>query len=93
MGSLLASVLPVPSKVTTAPATTLCATPALATGAELELEATTVTDTMVLSTLPSFTTKPKVKMPTKSAVKVGLGEVVELSTAALRVGLPNRVHL
>ena len=93
MGSLLASVLPVPSNVTTAPATTLCATPALATGAELALEATTVTGTRVLSTLPSFTTKPMVKMPITSAVKVGLGEVVELSTAALPVGLPSKVHL
>ena len=57
MGSLLASVLPVPSSVTTLPATTLCATPALEKGAELAFEAMMVTGTVALSTLPSLTTK------------------------------------
>ena len=56
-GSLLASELDVPSSVTTAPTTTLWAVPALATGAELVLDAITVTGTGALSTLPSFTTR------------------------------------
>ena len=59
-GSLLASELDVPSSVTAVPATTLWAEPALATGAELVLDATTVTGTGALSTLPSFTTRAMV---------------------------------
>ena len=60
MGSLSASELPVPSSVTTAPTTTLWAVPALATGAELVLDAMTMTGTGALSTLPSFTTRAMV---------------------------------
>ena len=57
----MASVLLVPSSVTTDPATTLCAKPALAigaklvTGAELAADAVTLTAATELSTFPSFT--------------------------------------
>ena len=55
--SLLASVLKVPSKVTVSLSLTLCAKPALATGAELAAEAVMTTTEDKLSTLPSFTIK------------------------------------
>ena len=55
--SPLASVLPEPSMVTTAPTNTLWLTPGFATGAELVTDATTVAVTKVLLNCPSFTTK------------------------------------
>ena len=52
----MASVLPDPVRVTTAPVVTLWFVPALATGAELAVEAVTVTATVELVTLLSLTT-------------------------------------
>ena len=53
----MASVLPVPVRVTTAPVVTLCAVPALATGAELATAAVTVIVLKELLSKPSLTTR------------------------------------
>ena len=95
----MASVLLVPSSVTTVPATTLCAKPALAigaklaTGAELAADAVTLTNTTGLSTFPSFTIKDATKVPAASALKVGLGDVVEDKAAFELIGLLSKTHL
>ena len=78
--------LALPSKVTV-PRTTLCNAPALATGFTLALAAVTVVVTMVLSTLPSFTTKLATYTPTASAVNVGLAVLVADKVALLLDGL------
>ena len=89
----MASVLPVPFRVTTAAVDTLCAAPALATGAELALEAMTVTTAVGLRSLPSLTTKLATYVPATSGVKVGFGEVVEDKTALLLLGLEINDHV
>ena len=86
--SALASVLAAPVKVTVAPMRTVCAGPALATGAAFRASAVTVVaDTSALSNLPSFTIKLTTKVPTVSAVKVGFELAAEASVAKLPVGL------
>ena len=55
-GGPLASDLVLPSKVTTDPVLTFCATPALATGATLATAAVTVTEAAALLSDPSLTT-------------------------------------
>ena len=89
----MASVLPVPFRVTTAAVDTLCAAPALATGAELALEAMTVTTAVGLRSLPSLTTKLATYVPATSGVKVGFGEVVEDKAAVLLLGLDIKDHV
>ena len=89
----MASVLPVPFRVTIAAIDTLCAEPALATGAELEAEAMTVTTAVGLRSLPSLTTKLATYVPATSGVKVGFGEVVEDKAAVLLLGLDIKYHV
>ena len=89
----MASVLPVPFRVTTAAVDTLWAVPAMATGAELEPEAMTVTTAVGLRSLPSLTTKLATYVPATSGVKVGFGEVVEDKAALLLLGLEINDHV
>ena len=89
----MVSVLPVPFRVTTEATDTLCAEPALATGAELDAEAMTVTTAVRLRSLPSLTTRLATYVPATSGVKVGLGEVVEDKAALLLLGLEINDHV
>ena len=80
--------LAAPVKVTVAPMRTVCAGPALATGAAFSASAMTVVeDTSALSALPSFTIRLTTKVPTVSAVKVGLELDADVRLAKLPVGL------
>ena len=85
--SALASELAAPVKITVAPMRTVCAGPALATGAALSASAMTVVEeTVALSAWPSFTIKLTTKVPAVSAVKVGLELEAEARLAKLLVG-------
>ena len=86
--SALASELAAPVKVTVAAMRTVCEGPALATGAALSASAMTVVEeTVALSAWPSFTIKLTTKVPTASAVKVGLELEAEARLAKLPLGL------
>ncbi len=56
-------------------------------------DAVTVVVTRVLLNLPSLTTKLATYTPTRSAVKVGLAEVLSFKAAALPMGLASKVQL
>ncbi len=56
-------------------------------------DAVTVVVTKVLLNLPSLTTKLATYTPTKSAVKVGLAEVLSIKAALLPMGLASNVQL
>jgi hypothetical protein len=84
--SLSASVLPLPSSVTTEPVATFWSIPAFATGAELPVAAVIVTVSAALSTVPSFTVRLSTYVPSLSAVNVGLTTLALDKIAALPPG-------